>query len=101
MALTGAGQMVEVVATSAQPAMLDSLPFNITGGAAFQVSFSARISPASASSGYFLLAFKDASGNIVPIPGPNTNDLKSETTPFAFGKLTLGTATTDSAGNSR
>jgi hypothetical protein len=95
----GAGQMVQVVATSSEAAMLDSLPFNITGGAAFQVSFFARISPSSASSGYLLLAFKDASGNFVPIPGPNSNDLKSETIPFAFGRLTLGAATTDSAGN--
>jgi hypothetical protein len=29
----------------------------------------------------------------------DSNDLKSETIPFAFGKLTLGAATTDSAGN--
>jgi hypothetical protein len=95
----GAGQMVQVAATSNLSAMLDSQPFSITGGAAFQVSFFARISPSSASSGYLLLAFKDASGNFVPIPGPNSSDLKSETIPFAFGKVTLGAATTDSAGN--
>jgi hypothetical protein len=95
----GAGQMVQVVATGSQSAMLDSQPFSITGGAAFQVSFFARISPTSASSGYLLLAFKDASGNFVPIPGPNSSDLKSETIPFTFGRVTLGAATTDSAGN--
>ena len=94
-----AGQMVQVVAASSQSAMLDSAPFSVNGGASFQVSFYARISPASSGSGYLLLAFKDANGNFVPIPGPNSNDLKSETIPFTSGKITLGPITTDSAGN--
>jgi hypothetical protein len=95
----GAGQMVQVVATSAQSAMLDSVPFSVTGGASFQVSFFARIPLASSSSGYLLLAFKDANGNFVPIPGPSSSDLKSETIPFAAGWLTSGTTMTDSIGN--
>lgn len=95
----GAGQMVQAVATSSQSATLDSLPFSVTGGSPFQASFYARIPPTSTASGYFLVAFKDASNNFVPIPGPNPSDLKSETIPFAAGKLGAGTATTDSAGN--
>lgn len=95
----GPGQMVQVVATSSQSAMLDSGPFPVTAGAAFNVSFSARIPPSSSASGYFFVAFEDGSGNIIPIPGPNPSDLKSETIPFNSGKTSLGTATTDAAGN--
>jgi glycosyl transferase family WbsX len=95
----GAGQMVQVVAASNQSATLDSAPFPITGAASFQISFAARIPPSSSGSGYFILAFKDANGNFVPILGPNSNDLKSETIPFSPGKLSVGVATTDSAGN--
>ena len=91
--------MVQAVGTSGQSAMLDSLPFSVTGGTPFQVSFTARIPPSSSSSGYFIIAFEDSNGNIIPIPGPNSNDLKSETIPFSSGNLILGTATTDSAGN--
>lgn len=94
----GAGQMVQVVAASNQSAMLDSVPFSVTGGASFQASFYARIPPASSGSGYLLVAFKDGSGNFLPIPGPNPNDLKSETIQFAAGELAVGSATTDSAG---
>lgn len=95
----GSGQMVQVVATSSQPAWLDSMPFSVTGAASFQVSFSARIPPSSLKSGYFIIAFKDANGNFMPIPGPNPNDLHAETIPFSSGKLSIGTATTDSGGN--
>lgn len=95
----GAGQMVQVIGAANQSATLDSLPFSVTGGASFQLTFSARIALSSSGSGYFLLAFKDASGNFVPIPGPNSSDLKSETIPFTFGKVAIGTTTTDANGN--
>lgn len=95
----GAGQMVQVIGAANQSAALDSLPFSVTGGASFQLTFSARIAPSSSGSGYFLLAFKDASGNFVPIPGPNSSDLKSETIPFTLGKVAIGTTKTDANGN--
>jgi hypothetical protein len=95
----GTGQMVQVVATAAQSATLDSFLFPVTEGVSFQVTISARIPPASSGSGYFFLAFQDASGNFVPIPGPNPSDLKSETIPFTPTPLAVGTATTDAAGN--
>ena len=91
--------MVQIVATAAQSATLDSSPFPVTGGISFQVAISARVPPASAGSGYFFMAFQDATGNFVPIPGPNPNDLKSETIPFMPNPLTIGTATTDASGN--
>lgn len=95
----GAGQMVQVVAASNQLATLDSAPFPITGGTSFQVSFAARVPPLSSASGYFVVAFIDAAGNIIPLPGPNPEDLKSETIPFSPGKITLGPATTDALGH--
>lgn len=95
----GSGEMVQVVATAAQSATLDSSPFLVTGGVSFQVAISARIPPASAASGYFFLGFQDASGNFVPIPGPNPNDLKSETIPLAPASVPVGSATTDGGGN--
>jgi hypothetical protein len=95
----GAGQMVQVIAEKSQAAMLDSAPFTITGGSAFQVSFAARIPPASSASGYFILYFMDAAGNILPIPGPNSEDLKSETIPFSPGEVSLGSAITDATGH--
>lgn len=91
--------MVQVIGAADQSAALDSLPFSVTGGASFQLTFSARIAPSSSGSGYFLLAFKDASGNFVPIPGPNSSDLKSETIPFTLGKVAIGTTKTDANGN--
>jgi len=95
----GTGQMVQIVATAAQSATLDSSPFPVTGGVSFQIAISARIPPASASSGYFYLAFQDATGNFVPIPGPSLSDFYSETIPFTPTPLTIGTATTDASGN--
>ena len=98
----GSGQMVQVVATTAQSATLDSSPFSVTGGAPFQVSISARIPPSSAGSGYFYLAFENAGGigSYVPIPGPNPNvSLKAETIPFTETPLVVGMATTDAGGN--
>lgn len=91
--------MVQVAATTSQSAMLDSSPFPVTAGASLQVAISARVPPTSAGSGYFFLAFKDASGNFVPIQGPNPSDLKAQTIPFTAMPLAVGTATTDVSGN--
>jgi uncharacterized protein (TIGR03437 family) len=93
------GQMVQVVATPSQLAMLDSAPFPITPGAAFQVTISARVAPESLGSGYFFLAFEDRPGDFLHIPGPSAGALFIESIPLAPGKAALGTATTDLAGN--
>jgi len=95
----GTGLMVQVVANSSQTATLDSMPFPITQGAAFQVSFSAQIPPSSSASGYFFLAFQDASGNFLTIPAPSGGALHAESILMAPASSPVGTATTDSAGN--
>jgi hypothetical protein len=95
----GAGQMVQVVATQSQVASLDSMPFPISEGAAFQVTFSARIAPSSIGGGYFFLAFLDAGGGVVHLPAESAGALPSESIPLEPGRATLGTSTTDVAGN--
>jgi Glycosyltransferase WbsX/IPT/TIG domain len=95
----GAGQMVHVGATQSQFATLDSLPFPISEGAAFQVTFSARVAPSSLGSGYFFLAFLDASGGVLHVPAESAGALSCESIPLEPGRMTPGTATTDSAGS--
>jgi len=95
----GAGQMIKVVATPSQVATLDSRPFPVTPGANFLLSFSATIPASSSSSGYFLVAFQDASGNVLDIPGTSAGALKHETIAFTAAQLTFGTATADANGN--
>jgi hypothetical protein len=70
----GAGQMVQVVATPSQFATLDSVPFAVTAGASFQLSFSA-------------------------IPAPSGGAVHAEAIPLTAANNMLGTTTTDSAGN--
>lgn len=93
----GLGQMLQVVATSAQFATLDSAPFPVTGGAPFQLSFSARVVPSY--SGSFIVAFQDATGNFLTIPAPSGGSVHAEAIPLTAANNTLGTTTTDSAGN--
>lgn len=84
----GPGQMVEVQALPSQFALLNSAPFAVTAGDAFQLSFSARVAPLSVGSGYFTLIFLDANGEFL-----------RERIPLAAEKLTVGSTTTDSVGN--
>jgi hypothetical protein len=93
----GPGQMVQVVATSAQFATLDSAQFPVTAGAPFQLSFSARVVPSN--SGYFIVDFQDPSGNFLTIPAPSGGAVHVESIPITAAKVPLGSATTDSAGN--
>jgi hypothetical protein len=93
----GAGQMVQVVATPSQFATLDSVPFAVTAGASFQLSFSARVVPSH--SGSFIVAFQDASGNFLTIPAPSGGAVHAEAIPLTAANNMLGTTTTDSAGN--
>jgi hypothetical protein len=84
----GAGQMVQVQAASSQSAVLTSAPFAVTAGDAFQFSFSARVAPSSAGSGYFTVIFLNA----------GTEFLRT-TIPLAAGKVALGNGATDATGN--
>ncbi len=84
----GAGKMVQVLAASAQTAALTSAPFTLTSGAAFQVSFSARVAPSSFGSGYFTIIF--LSGGM---------EISRQEIPLTAGKLTFATTSTDAAGN--
>ena len=51
------GTMVRVAATASESALLNSATFAVTGGARFNATFAARISPTSAGSGYFAVFF--------------------------------------------
>jgi hypothetical protein len=97
----GTGQMVQAAATAAQSATLSSAPFPVTAGAPYQVLVSARVPPSSAASGFFFVAFEDATGNghYISVAGPNPNNAKGETIPFKETPLVVGTATTDASGN--
>ena len=64
-------QMVQVVAAPSQFAALGSAPFPITPGAAFEVTFSARVAAKSSACGYFFLAFEDAAGCCIQLPVPS------------------------------
>ena len=84
----GAGQMVQVLATPSQTGALTSAPFALTSGAAFQVSFSARVAPSSLGSGYFTVIF--LSGG---------TEISRQEIPLTAGKLTFATTSTDAAGS--
>lgn len=93
----GAGQMLQVAATADQFATLDSAPFPVTGGAAFQFSCFARVPPSR--SGSFIVSFRDAGGNFLTIPSPSAGAVHAEAISLSAAQSSLGTATTDSAGN--
>ena len=97
----GAGQMMQAIASPTQFATLDSALFPIVAGGSFNLSITARIATAALSSGYFLVAFQDASGtgNYLDIPGPSPGALKAESIPFTPGNDPLGPATTDASGS--
>jgi hypothetical protein len=84
----GTGQMVQVLATASQPAALTSAPFALTPGAAFQASFSARVTPSSFASGYFTVIF--LSGG---------TEIARQEILLTANKLTFGTTSTDATGN--
>jgi len=84
----GAGQMVQVLATSSLTAALTSAPFTLTSGAAFKVSFSARVAPSSLGSGYFTVIF--LSGG---------TEISRQEIPLTAGKLRFATTSTDATGN--
>jgi IPT/TIG domain len=97
----GTGQKVQVFASPAQFATLDSEPFPVTPDAAFELSFSAKVPPSTPGSGYFLLAFigDGGSGDLLPLPGAEAAAVHAQSIPLAPGSAILGTATTDSTGN--
>jgi hypothetical protein len=83
----GGGQMVGVQASPTQTAWLTSLPISVSSGAAFQLTYSARVAPSSAGSGYFMVIFLKA----------GTEFLRNEI-PLAAGKVELGTSASGAAG---
>jgi hypothetical protein len=84
----GPGQMVNVQATSSQTAWLTSVPFSVTPGGAFQLSYSARVAPSSAGSGYFMVIFLKGGSEFL-----------RNTIPLAGGKVEFGNVVSDAAGN--
>jgi hypothetical protein len=80
------GQMVQVLAASSQTAALDSAPFAVTAGAAFNVSFSARVASASLGSGYFTVIFL------------NGTEISRQEIPLRAGKTAFGATATNAAG---
>jgi hypothetical protein len=84
----GAGQMVRVLATPSQNAALTSAPFALTSGAAFQISFSARVAPSSFGSGYFTVIFLSSG-----------TEISRQEISLKAGKLTFATTSTDAAGD--
>jgi hypothetical protein len=83
----GTGEMVQVLATTNQTAALTSAPFAISPGAAFQVSFAARVTPSSFGSGYLTVIFL------------NDTEISRQEIPLTASKLTFGTTSTDASGN--
>jgi hypothetical protein len=95
----GAGQMLRVQVVASQLAALDSAAFPVTGGAPFELSISARVAPSSLGSGYFMVAFEDASLAPKHIPAEEPSALPSLSLPLTPGMTALGTAKTDANGN--
>jgi hypothetical protein len=96
----GTGRRIQVIASPGQFATLDSDPFAVTPEAAFDLSFSAQVAPSTQGSGYFILAFiGDAGpGDDLQLPGAEAAAVHAESLPLDPGRVTLGTAMTDSAG---
>jgi len=84
----GAGQMVQAISTTSQDALLNSAPFSLMGGDLFQSTFSARISPVSVGSGYFVVIFLNGG-----------NEIARQMLPFTAAKLSLGSTVTGTSGN--
>ncbi len=97
----GAGQRTQVIASPSQFATLDSALFPVVAGGPFNLSITARIATGALDSGNFIVAFQDASGSFLKIPGPSAASLFAESTPFTPAILPLGSATTDASGNFR
>jgi hypothetical protein len=91
-------QMVQVVAAPSQSAALDSAPFPITPGAAFEVTFSARAAAKSSACAYFYLAFQDAAGNVMDLPRPSPGSPSAEEIPLTPVRTPIANAITDAAG---
>jgi hypothetical protein len=84
----GAGKMVKVNVTSSQQAELTSSSFAVDPGAAFRLTVSARVAPASAGSGAFIVIFLNKDGM----------EIGREWIPFASAHAPIGMATTDAKG---
>jgi hypothetical protein len=84
----GSGSMLHIKATPDQDAAINSAPFYVTPGAAYTLTFLARISPVSFGSGYFDITFQDAN-----------REIKRETIQLAPAVVSIGEATIDAQGH--
>jgi hypothetical protein len=85
----GAGSMLSVAATPADTAGLNSARFAVTPGAAYTVTFAARVAPRSAGSGYFHVVFFSSA------------ELAREAILLEPASFLVGTTTTDARGTFR
>ncbi|MEW6405855.1 MAG: Ig-like domain-containing protein, partial [Chloroflexota bacterium] len=83
----GQGQMLHVSVTRSQSLGLNSTIFPVTAGSTYTVTFTARVNPVSAGSGYFDIIFLK-----------NETEGTRETIPLKAATVTIGSASTDSGG---
>jgi hypothetical protein len=92
----GMGLMVDVHASASEQAGLSSAPFAVSAGAQFRVTFDARVAPAPAVGGQFILVFQSSNleflREVLPIEATAV-DLGSPVTDAA-GRYSLGLAST-------
>ncbi|MBI4673619.1 MAG: Ig-like domain repeat protein [Chloroflexi bacterium] len=81
------GQVLHMTATRSQTAAINSSQFPVSAGATYTVTFSARVSPVSAGSGYFDLIFLKPS-----------NEGTRKQIPLKTATVGLGSTTTDKDG---
>ncbi len=81
------GQVLHVTATRSQTAAINSSQFSVSAGATYTVTFSARVAPVSAGSGYFDIIFLDSS-----------NERTRKQIPLKSATVPIGNTTTDKDG---
>ncbi|MBI4673620.1 MAG: carbohydrate binding domain-containing protein [Chloroflexi bacterium] len=86
----GQGQRLHVTATRSQTAAINSTTFPVSPGTTYTVTFSARVSPVSAGSGYFDLIFLKTS-----------NEGTRKQIPLNTATVRIGDTATDQAGSFR
>ncbi len=84
----GPGQILHVMATPAQTAILNGTPFPVTAGVTYTAAFVARVLPVSVGSGYFAVFFLDSS----------RGEVRRDKIPLAPARLSVGKTITDTNG---
>ena len=95
--------MVQVTASLSQFATLDSALFPVVAGGTLDLVITARIATESLNSGYFTVAFQDATGTgtYLAIPAPSAGTVHAESIPYTPSMLSVGSTTTDASGSFR